>query len=685
MPTVKSDPVADLLDRGRRLLEQGEYEQAAAVADRARQLAPKRPGPVLLAAQAAALREGPERKVDILRDALETVGNDLPVRRQLAEALLQTGQYDAARAEIQTVVDRGEASFADYLRLGRGAFAEDDFEAAERFANLARTRAPEKLSPVLLLARIAQRQGDPQRSIDLLGSCEGPSSEDIRILRQLAGAFVQIGDLESARSHVETIFARGEAAARDYLALARTSLDERDHAQAASLTMKALDLAEGDPAPVLQLAKIAEVQGGPAAKAEVLRTHIGKVGDEFTLRLNLAGVYRDQGKRDDAIAVLRDLDLEKCSQQQIFILSGMYEMCGRVDLARDCYSRIDATGRHGGALLLKNVLSGAMDPAEALDSHERNGLPKDNYYHALLAYRRKLGARGTDWESEGLRPEAREKFGQYFEAWPYFDAVSDDSAADALLVSIVAPIHRVEDEANLVKQLTRQDYPALEAVVVINGPGFDAGKLRAELERSARFRRVHVETLPAAASLTASLNAGLSLSQGAFIARFDADDIYMDRYVSRTIALMRHTSADLCGKSHIFVHFETLGCNAALSVNDTAYSLSADGHLVQGSGSTLVMTRAVASRIRFDETLSAGEDRDLYLRSNTAGFRMVYAPPFDHIVMRREDKTLHTWQLGDARLLANSRHGYFLSGGSVADLERQTEQFLVDADRLCVK
>lgn len=118
MSTVKTDPVADLLDRGRRLLEQGDYEQAVAVADQARQLAPKRPGPVLLAAQAAALREGPERKVDILREALGTVGNDLPVRRQLAEALLQTGQYDAARAEMQTRCD-GSGCRPRTVRAGR--------------------------------------------------------------------------------------------------------------------------------------------------------------------------------------------------------------------------------------------------------------------------------------------------------------------------------------------------------------------------------------------------------------------------------------------------------------------------------------------------------------------------------------------------------------------------------------
>ena len=58
---------------------------------------------------------------------------------------------------------------------------------------------------------------------------------------------------------------------------------------------------------------------------------------------------------------------------------------------------------------------------------------------------------------------------------------------------------------------------------------------------------------------------------------------------------------------------------------------------------------------------------------------MIFAPPFDHIVLRRGDKTKHTWKLGDVRLLVNSRNGYFVSSGTVADVERQMDQYLDEA------
>jgi Flp pilus assembly protein TadD len=561
--------------------------------------------------------------------------------------------------------------------LGRCSLVEEQYDRAEQFANHARTIAPNAPAPVLLLAQIADQRSGPRYKAEILGTYRKTGADDIRVTRQLADALARMGDFSTARSLVDSLIAAGVATFADYVLLARTSADESHFEDALSFVKTAMLMAPDRPGPVLQMAHIAEVRGDLETKVSILSEFLATGHDGFQIRLNLSDALVNQGAPDDALAVLQNLKLEQCSDRERFNLSAMYDRCSRPDLAMQCYAHIDPNGAYGNAVLLANALVGKLGCAEALKSHVTNGLADDNYYKALLANGRKLGVVETRVEGDSLPEEVQQRLNQYLVASSYF-APEANRNLSAALVSIVAPIHRAIDEANLVAQLVRQDYPALEAIVVINGPGVDAARLQEGLERSKRFQRVHVEVLPDTASLTTSLNAGLSLSRGQFLARFDADDIYMDRYVSRTVAFMRSEKADICGKAHLIIHFEKLGCATVFAWGDDEFRLVAFGNRAKASGSTLVMTRSVGERMRFNETLQAGEDRDFYFRAQAAGFRMALAPPFDHIAIRRAEKAGHTWKVEDVNLLANSRNGYFLSGGTVADVEVQTERFLKD-------
>lgn len=671
------DQVSDLLAEGRRLLDRGKYEQAAATADLARQMDTGRPGPILLLAQIAGRRQGSEMQVQVLLNALGTVTNDLPIRRQLAETYLAMRQIGAARSEIEGIVTRGAASFGDYVFLGRCSLVEEQFDRAEDFANHARTIAPNAPGPVLLLAQIADQRSGPRHKAEILDAYRKTGADDSRVTRQLADALVRVSDFSTARSLVDSLITAGVATFADYVLLARTSAGESHFEEALSFVETAMQMAPDRPEPALQMAHIAELRGDLETKISILRELLATGHDNFPIRLNLADALANQGMPEDAFAVLQNLKLDQRSDRELLSLSAKYDRCGRPDLALQCYAHIDPNGTYGNALVLVHVLRGKLGCAEAMKIHEKNGLAADNYYKALVAFGRMLGVIEARPEGESLPEDVQRRLNQYVGASSYF-APKPNRNLVAPLVSIVAPIHRAKDEANLVAQLVRQDYPALESIVVINGPDIDSARLQERLERSKRFQRVCVEVLPDTASLTTSLNAGLSLSRGKFLARFDADDLYMDRYVSRTVAFMQSEKADICGKIHVMIHFERLGCATVLAWGDGEFRPVAFGNRANASGSSLVMTQAVGERMRFNETLQAGEDRDFYFRAQAAGFRMVLAPPFDHIAIRRAEKAGHTWKVDDISLLANSRNGYFLMGGTVADVEMQTERFLKD-------
>ncbi len=191
--TTQCDPVPDLLAQGRSCVESGDYDQATVLANRARQIAPKRPGPILLLARIAGLIEGPEKQIDVLVRFMGTVGNDIPLRRQLAHALLRTRQFKAARAEVEHIVAIEAEDYANYVLLGRCSLAEEDYDQAERFANLAKELAPDRPDPILLLARIAGERSGPEAKAKALRRYLDNVPDLFPVRLKLASVYINLG------------------------------------------------------------------------------------------------------------------------------------------------------------------------------------------------------------------------------------------------------------------------------------------------------------------------------------------------------------------------------------------------------------------------------------------------------------------------------------------------------------
>jgi glycosyltransferase involved in cell wall biosynthesis len=294
-------------------------------------------------------------------------------------------------------------------------------------------------------------------------------------------------------------------------------------------------------------------------------------------------------------------------------------------------------------------------------------IPDDSLGKALKSFCRAKIDGSIDVDQKALGERVQNFVANYQDGASYFARDGSAIASDAPLVTIVAPIHRASDQDNLLRQLRRQDYPNLEAVIVINGPDINGAAFKDSLGACTNYKRIHIEVLPNETSLPKSLNTGYAVAKGAYVARFDADDLYLDRYISRSINFMQTMSADICGKQQFFVYLDALGC-ACLCGN--RYIPTASINNMSGTGSTLIISRAVMETIQCDEDLPKGEDFDFYVRSWSHRFRIAFAPPFDHLVIRKADKSGHTWKQVDFRFLMDGSAGGFISLCSKNEFEK---------------
>jgi glycosyltransferase involved in cell wall biosynthesis len=110
-------------------------------------------------------------------------------------------------------------------------------------------------------------------------------------------------------------------------------------------------------------------------------------------------------------------------------------------------------------------------------------------------------------------------------------------------VSVVMPAHRVD--AHLLQALASVEAAmagvAAELIVVANGPDRQAVNDCVLRHRTSAFTRAEVVEL---SGLVYSLNRGIELARGEFVARFDADDICLPGRFVRQLAIARQSDAD---------------------------------------------------------------------------------------------------------------------------------------------
>jgi hypothetical protein len=98
--------------------------------------------------------------------------------------------------------------------------------------------------------------------------------------------------------------------------------------------------------------------------------------------------------------------------------------------------------------------------------------------------------------------------------------------------------------AEAINSIMRQTIQDFEFIIIDDGSTDDTWKVISQFQsRDARIRAITRENK----GVVASVNQGIGLAQGAWVARMDADDVCTSDRFEKQLTSLRHTGADICG------------------------------------------------------------------------------------------------------------------------------------------
>lgn len=241
------------------------------------------------------------------------------------------------------------------------------------------------------------------------------------------------------------------------------------------------------------------------------------------------------------------------------------------------------------------------------------------------------------------------------------------------LISVVMPVF---NGANFLSQaiesILKQTNSNFEFIIIDDGSTDNSAQIIQQFQKSdERIVFISRENQ----GLSKSLNEGIDLASGVWIARMDADDIStLDRF-EKQLAWLEQTGADICGSwiecfgdvsSIIYRHPET---DSGIKMGLLFGSLLAHP--------TVIVKASIIKEIRYDDSWNKAEDYELWTRMALRGVKMTNFP---QVLLRYR---VHSSQISSAsnreqKLLTQAiRRGYWQSSSLVQGINKDfTEEFL---------
>ncbi|MGN2244815.1 glycosyltransferase family 2 protein [Frateuria sp. GZRR33] len=192
----------------------------------------------------------------------------------------------------------------------------------------------------------------------------------------------------------------------------------------------------------------------------------------------------------------------------------------------------------------------------------------------------------------------------------------------APLISVILPFLNAEKWlGEALASVLAQDCADLEVIAIDDGSS-DASAWQVEQAGQAGLPVTLIRN-ETNLGIVASLNRGLDVARGRYIARMDADDVCLPHRFSRQLAYLRSTGVDLCGSW--FVEFGQ-GPRRTTRWPHTEAALRA-AMLFQNTicHPTILARREVFDRFRYREDYRLAEDYDLFVRAGSE-FRLANVP-----------------------------------------------------------
>lgn len=182
--------------------------------------------------------------------------------------------------------------------------------------------------------------------------------------------------------------------------------------------------------------------------------------------------------------------------------------------------------------------------------------------------------------------------------------------------------------------------------LVILTHGFEPTDLQIEsLSQKYKISNLTLLSAPASQTLGANLNQLTDACNGDVLFRMDDDDFYGANYALDLENALKFSGAALAGKAASYIYFEEMNSTVL------TYSSHENRYTDFVRGATFCGWKDTFERFRFPE-LERSEDSSFLEQVKRSGEKIYASDRFNLLVMRRADKTTHTWTVDDAKLFA---------------------------------
>lgn len=300
----RAQTVRQLISDGRRMMSNGQAEQAAAAFRQASSLAPNDPAPVLL--QAAAEREAGNEGAAIL--ALKQASQltrfaDPVMKKQMAELYLGQNEEKAAVAVLVQLRDDGQLSDSELLSLARMQGRVGDIEGGYQTLERIQRVRPDDEDAKVAEAELLMISGEEQRALKIIERllAANPKLVSAHVLR--ARFLLNEGDAEGTLGELANLDPEG-AKDTDAIELRARALNQLKRYDEAETALTAL--LEKSPRDVTLIALLAEVKLnlGQVTEAEALVDRALGIQPRFARAIYVRGrtleAENDQRAAEDA-------------------------------------------------------------------------------------------------------------------------------------------------------------------------------------------------------------------------------------------------------------------------------------------------------------------------------------------------------------------------------------------------
>ena len=219
------------------------------------------------------------------------------------------------------------------------------------------------------------------------------------------------------------------------------------------------------------------------------------------------------------------------------------------------------------------------------------------------------------------------------------------------MISMVTPTKRPGLISQALENYKRQVYPNMEWIIVLN----TSRTPRDEIEEKCRgFDDIRVFQLHEEKNIGSCLNLGIDRAKGIYWSKMDDDDDYGPNYILDMMLELRCVDADVFGKPPALIYLEEKDEFYLRTRGVTSQYIQGDGKVPLVCGATISGKTRHRCRVRFAEDLRACVDTDFLRQCKKAGFKIYLSSVYGFTVVRRKEKSLHTWRLDDSDLRQHS-------------------------------